>query len=211
MMTVRSINPRPLRGSIRPEKLVQDFGDFVAAFATPDIDDDVGVAPFRQGFLQHGLAGAESAGNGGAAAARHREQRIEDALAGDHRLIGGQAFAYRPRLAHRPLMEKADLLPLACRGSHRAENFLRADMRLHSLYSRSSPPHPAGPDRAGAGRLAGPLRRRRRRSASRPSPSGAGKAVFRFAPILRAAAKDRRRCGRADRGQVVPKAGSHSR
>ncbi len=73
-------------------KFAQHFRHLVAALAAADIDDDVGVAPFRQRLLQHGLAGAEAAGNGGLAAARDRKQGVEDALAGDHRRVGGQTL-----------------------------------------------------------------------------------------------------------------------
>ncbi len=66
MMTVRSISARPVRGSSSCREFVQHLGHLVAAFAAADVDDDVRVAPLGQRLLQHGLAGAEAAGNRGA-------------------------------------------------------------------------------------------------------------------------------------------------
>ena len=85
-------------------ELVQHLGHLVAALAAADVDDHVGVAPLRERFLQHRLAGAEPAGQGGAAAARHREQQVEDALAGDQRPGDAEPLAYRPRRAHGPVV-----------------------------------------------------------------------------------------------------------
>ena len=42
-------------------ELFEELGHLVAALAAAEIDDDVGVAAFRERFEQHGLAGAESA------------------------------------------------------------------------------------------------------------------------------------------------------
>ena len=106
MITVRSISARPVRGSVSCGNSVQHLGHLVAALAAADVDDDVGVAPLGQRLLQHRLAGAEAAGDGRAAAARDREQRVEDALAGDQRLVGRQALRHRARPAHRPALEQ---------------------------------------------------------------------------------------------------------
>ena len=60
-------------------KLAEDLRHFVAAFAAADVDDDVRVAPFGQRLLRHRLARSETARNGGRAAFRDREERIDDA------------------------------------------------------------------------------------------------------------------------------------
>ena len=66
-------------------ELLEHLGQLVAALAAGDVDDDVGVCPFRERLLEHGLAGAEPAGDRGGAAAGDREQDVDRALAGDQR------------------------------------------------------------------------------------------------------------------------------
>ena len=109
MMTVRSISGRPVRGSVEPRELVEHAGHLVAALAAAQVDDDVGVAALGQRFEQHRLAGAEAAGDRRLAALRHREQAVEDALAGDQRRARRQP-ARAPAAARAP----------ARRGSSRA-------------------------------------------------------------------------------------------
>ena len=101
MMTVRSISGRPVRGSVSLRKFVEHARHFVAALAAAQIDDDVGVAAFRERFEQHRLARAEAAGDRGLASARHRKHAVEDALAGDERLAS-TAGAPRPAAARGP-------------------------------------------------------------------------------------------------------------
>ena len=83
--TVRWVMGLPLLGSSSSPELVQNLGHLVAALAAAHIDDDIGVAPFGQLVLGHGLAGAETAGDGGHAALGNGKQRIDDALTGDQR------------------------------------------------------------------------------------------------------------------------------
>ena len=85
MSTVRSVMGRPDLGSIRLGELLQHLGHLVAALAAAHVDDDVRVAPFGKLMLGHGLAGAETAGNGGGAALGNGEQGVDDPLARDER------------------------------------------------------------------------------------------------------------------------------
>ncbi len=66
-------------------ELLEHLGQLVAALAAADVDDDVGVRPLRERLLEHGLAGAEPAGDRGGAAARDREEHVDRPLAGDQR------------------------------------------------------------------------------------------------------------------------------
>jgi len=72
------------------------------ALAAPDVDDDVGITPFRQLLQQHRLSGAEPAGHASAAAAGHREQQIQGALPGAQHRGLRLPGPVRPGLAHRP-------------------------------------------------------------------------------------------------------------
>ena len=87
-------------------ELLQYLGELVAALTAGDVDDDVGVRPFRQRLLQHGLAGAEPAGDRGGATARDREQHVDRALAGDERRRRVEPLADRPWVAHRPAAQQ---------------------------------------------------------------------------------------------------------
>ena len=99
--TVRSSSERPVRGSSSARELLEHVGHLVAALAAADVDDHVGVAPLRDLLQQHRLAGAEAAGDRGAAAARDREEEVEHPLPGDERRVGAQALA-RPAAAAAP-------------------------------------------------------------------------------------------------------------
>ena len=73
----RAFHQRPTgAGVLQLRKLVQHAGHFITAFTATDIDNHVRITPFCQRLLQHGLAGAEATGHGGAAAAGQREQAI---------------------------------------------------------------------------------------------------------------------------------------
>jgi hypothetical protein len=58
---------------LESRKLIENLRHFVAALAAADVHDHVRIAPLGQGFLHHGLAGPEAAGDCGAATARNRE------------------------------------------------------------------------------------------------------------------------------------------
>ena len=78
-------------GIVQPRELVEHLGHLVAPLAAADEDDDVGGGELGQGLLDHGLAGAEAAGHGDAAAFGDGEEEVEDPLAGDEGPVGGQA------------------------------------------------------------------------------------------------------------------------
>ena len=84
------------------DELAEQAGHLVAAFPTADVDDDVGVRPAREGLFEDRLAGPEAARHDGRPAAGHREEGVEDALAGDKRLAGPQPAAARPDGTDRP-------------------------------------------------------------------------------------------------------------
>ena len=85
----RAVGQRPAGlGVDQFAKLGQRLGHLVAAFAAANIDDDIGVTPFGQLVLGHGLAGTETAGNGSSAALGDGEHGIHHAHAGDQRTLG---------------------------------------------------------------------------------------------------------------------------
>jgi len=81
-------------------------GHLVAAFAAADVHDYIGVAPFRDGVLSHGLARAEATGNGHRAAFGQREQRVDDPLPRYERQRKRAAPRHRPGYAYRPAVKK---------------------------------------------------------------------------------------------------------
>ena len=85
-MMVRSTRRPPGRRVGELGQLVDEVGQLVAPFTASDVDDDVGVAPLGQLFEQHGLAFAEAADDGGAAALGDRFDDVEHSLAGDEGL-----------------------------------------------------------------------------------------------------------------------------
>ena len=99
MITVRSASRPPVRGSVERGELGEHVGHLVAALAAADVDDHVGVAPLGDLLQQHGLAGAEAAGHGGAAAAGDREEQRR-APAG--RSAAASAASSRSRHGPRP-------------------------------------------------------------------------------------------------------------
>ena len=66
MITVRSASRPPVRGSSSAASSATTSAISLPRSPQPDVDDDVGVAPLRDLLQQHGLAGAEAAGHGGA-------------------------------------------------------------------------------------------------------------------------------------------------
>ena len=154
-----------------------------------------------------GLAGAEAAGDRRLPAARNREQCVEDALAGDHRLVGGKPRGDRPRLAHRPVMEEADVVAFAVRVADGAQQCVALRMRLRPTMFSTVPPMFGGS----------------RQSCFTPSPGNSPIAVPAFERVAgfdqrpkrdfavcphphRAGATGRRRYGRAGRAQAAPTA-----
>ncbi len=89
-------------------ELVQHLGHFIAPLAAAQIDDNIGVRPFCQLVLNNGFAGAERAGNCGAAALAYWEKRVDHALPGNQRPVYGAAALIRARRADGPALGKAD-------------------------------------------------------------------------------------------------------
>ena len=93
MTTVLAASLPPVRGSLELGEFGQHVGQLVAALPAADVDDHVGVAPLRDLLQQHGLAGAEPAGHGAAAALGHREQHVDHPLPGEQRRARRRAAA----------------------------------------------------------------------------------------------------------------------
>ena len=93
-------------------ELVEHLAHLVAALAAADVDDDIRVAPLRELVLVHGFARAETAGDGGCAALRDREERVHDALSRDQRDGGRESLLYRPRRSDGPLLAELQLMTL---------------------------------------------------------------------------------------------------
>ena len=87
-------------------EFLEHLGHLVAALAAADIDDDVGVAPFGELVLGHGLAGAETAGNRRRTALCQGKHGVQNPLPRDQRLGGrktlgdGTGYADGPFLRH---------------------------------------------------------------------------------------------------------------
>ena len=88
MTTVRAASLPSGARIAEPGEFAQHVGQLVAAFAAADVHDHVRVAPLRDLLQQHGLAGAEPAGHGAAAALGDREQHVDHPLPGDQRRPG---------------------------------------------------------------------------------------------------------------------------
>ena len=216
MITVRSISGRPVRGSVERRELVEHAGHLVAALAAAEVDDHVGIAALGQRFEQHRLAGAEAAGDGRLAALRHREQAVEDALAGHQRrraparAASPAAAAHRPDVAHRQLAQASVAL------AQHAHGRIVGEPRRAATTDSTTPPtsggarqrcaRPVGLATAG---LADHRARRQQRADARCAARSAGGPAARCAcPAARtpnrcptAAAAGRRRCCRAGRGR----------
>ena len=92
---VRSMSDAPVRGSIKRRELLEDLGEFVAAFSASDVDDHVGVGPFGEGLFVNGLAGPEPTRDGGGAAPGDRVENVHHPLAGDERERQGRGVERR--------------------------------------------------------------------------------------------------------------------
>ena len=64
-------------------------------------------------MLKHRLSGSEAAGNRRRAALREREERVDDPLSGDKRLIYRESLLNRTGAAYRPFCEHRKLMHLA--------------------------------------------------------------------------------------------------
>ena len=71
-----------------------------------DIDHDIGVGILRERLRDHRLAAPKGARHGRRAAQGHREERVDDPLAGQERLFALQLLHHGARLSHRPLPER---------------------------------------------------------------------------------------------------------
>ena len=220
--TVRSSSGLPGARVLERLELLEHVGQLVAALAAADVDDHVGVAPLGDLLQQHGLAGAEAAGDRRRAAARDREEQVEHPLAGHERLGCRQPRA-RPG---------ADGAPASAARARRSAPPTRRD----DVARRGTPPPArstratpldirAAPARdARSRRSPGRCRARRRRSAApRPRRPGAklqprSRLSVRAAlpgssraPALSAAAAARRRTlRRAAPGRARPPAARRS-
>ena len=163
MTTVRSASRSPVRGSSSSASSATHVGHLVAALAAADVDDDVGVAPLGDLLQQHGLAGAEAAGDGGAAAPGDREEQVEHPLPGVQR-----AAASSSRSRH----GRGRRTGHAVRERHVAR---RRPSRPRLAGVRSAPGGDALDPTADAGRHQDPQRHRagvaRRCPARRPAPT----------------------------------------
>ena len=85
-------------------EFLQDLRHLVAALATADVNDNVGVAPLGQLVLGDGLAGAETAGDGGGAASGDGEEKVYDALPGEEGHVRFKPSFAGPGMSYRPLL-----------------------------------------------------------------------------------------------------------
>ena len=122
---MRFISDSPRARVLQFRELHEHVGHLVAALAATDVDDDVGIGPLGQLVLHDRLAAAKRAGHGGHAALGHREQRVDDALASDHRLGRRQLFGVRAAAADRPTLQHGQLDGLAI--------LLQPGNRLHDV------------------------------------------------------------------------------
>ena len=93
------MSERPVRGSFQRRELLEHLGHLVAALAAADVDHDVRLGVLGERLLDDRLAGAEAAGHRHRAALRHREEEVEDPLAGDEGPVGGHPARHRARAA----------------------------------------------------------------------------------------------------------------
>ena len=170
MMTVRSMSLRPVRGSTSCGQLLQHAGHLVAALAAAEVDDHVGGAALRERLQQHGLAGAEAAGDGRLAAQGHGEERVEDALPGDERLASWEGAAPRAGARARARRATSRLPPRGRRPCARSRRASRRRTRRPRGSRRARLRCPAARGRRGCGRWRGGLRPGfRRRGSRRPT------------------------------------------
>ena len=94
-------------------EFLEHLGHLVAALAAADIDDDVGVAPFGELVLGHGLAGAEPSRNRRGAAFGNGEEGIDDPLARDRRAGRRRGAAGWGGESDGPLLAKGELVQRA--------------------------------------------------------------------------------------------------
>ena len=112
-------------------KLAQHVGHLVSPLAAADVDDDLRVAPFGDGVLDHGLPRSESSGDGHGAPPGHGKQGIDDPLPRDQGPASGrQAFGHGPGSADRPALHHGDP-PLSAFGLHQSDRLLHGVLPFH--------------------------------------------------------------------------------
>ena len=70
-------------------ELHQNVGHLVAALAATDVDHQIHVTPLGKLVLNNGLTASEGAGNAGSTAAGDGEERVNNSLACNKGLSGG--------------------------------------------------------------------------------------------------------------------------
>ena len=100
--------PAPGTGIDKLRELGDHVCHLVPALSAADVDDDVRSAPLRHLLQQHGLPGAEPAGNRRRAAERHRVEQVEHPLTRHQRLPTVQSTTVRAWQAHRPALRHPD-------------------------------------------------------------------------------------------------------
>src|SRR6266480_4133011 len=88
----------------------QDFRHLVPSFAATDVDDDLGVAPFRELLFGDRFSCPEASGNCRRPTLRDREEEIKDALARDQRDRRHEALSDRTGFPDRPRLDELHLL-----------------------------------------------------------------------------------------------------
>jgi hypothetical protein len=87
---------------------MKDVRHLVAALSAADVDDDVGIAVFRQGLLEHGLARSETSRHGDRSTFRDRKEEIENPLSGEEGPVRLDSGRGRPRSANGPPLHHRD-------------------------------------------------------------------------------------------------------
>eukprot|EP00053_Salpingoeca_punica_P023409 m.9950 g.9950 ORF g.9950 m.9950 type:complete len:683 (-) comp5100_c0_seq1:47-2095(-) len=87
---------------LQTREVLEHLGHLVAALAAADVDDNVRVGVLGERLRNDSLAAAKGAGNGRGAALHAREEGVEDALAGQQRVVGGELLRGGAHLAHGP-------------------------------------------------------------------------------------------------------------
>ena len=95
-------------------ELLEDFDHLVGALAAGDHDDDVGVGLFRNGVLQHGLAGAERPRDEARTAFGQRVEGVDRTHARLHDAVGARFLdVAADRLLHGPALHHRHLVVAA--------------------------------------------------------------------------------------------------
>eukprot|EP00965_Chrysotila_dentata_P219754 6191336-Pleurochrysis_carterae.AAC.2 len=89
-----------------------------ARLSASDVDDAVRVGVLGERLRDDGLAAAKGAGDGAGAAQHRREERVDDALAGQQRHVASELLRHWARRANRPKV------------LHRVASLLAVELRL---------------------------------------------------------------------------------